>query len=96
MKQKTQKILIQIHRGFLSKEQSDSVSDDEVLAYVPENKGSYKSFDRIGDDPYEEARITPFSYKWVAKQLKRDPNLTAYDMLIGAGFKTQAEEVAAE
>lgn len=89
MKQKVQSILIQIHRGFLTQEQSDGLSDDEILKHVPDNKGSFERFERVGDEdsPHLEARTTPFSYKWVKIKLKNNPEMTAYDMLVLAGFK---------
>lgn len=83
LKQKTNNILYQIHQGFLPKD--NTLTKKETLEQVPENKTSYVSKGLDGE--HREARRTPFSYKWVYKQLKKDPTLTAYDLLIRAGFK---------
>ncbi len=81
-------LLIQIHRGFLTKEVSDSLSDSEILANVPENKGTYKAQATI--DPEEdrrEARVSPFTHRWVKQRVKANPNVTAEELLKSAGFK---------
>ena len=64
------------------------VTDAEVLANIPtgltpkENPG--------GDTTSLVSK--PFTYKWVKKRIKKNPNVTAYDMLVEAGFK-EPEEV---
>lgn len=81
-KARVNEILIQIHRGFMPDEAD--VSDQEILANIPANGLSAK--ENPGGDT-QSLVSKPFTYKWVAKRLKKDPKCTAYDMLVEAGFK---------
>ncbi len=93
IKHRVNQLLVQIHRGFLSPQDSGKLSDQEILSNVPENKTTYKA---LRNHEYErEARCTPFSYRWVQRQVKKRPTITAYDMLMKAGFTDQAEELNA-
>ena len=76
-------LLLQIHRGFLTKEESDSLSDSEILANVPENKGTFLS----RKDDSRESRVSPFTYRWVKQRVKVDPTVTAEELLKSAGFR---------
>lgn len=75
--------MVQIHRGFLSDEVSKDLSDQEVLANVPDNKGSVIN----RPDGTQESRVSPFTYRWVKKHVKSKPSVTAYELLVLAGFK---------
>lgn len=84
LKQKTLKLLVLIHRGFLTKEQSDQLTDSEVLSNVPENRGTY--MDHVNDET-REARVSPFTFRWVKQKVKANPDVTAEELLKSAGFK---------
>lgn len=83
LKQKVLKILLEIHRGFLTKEQSDQVTDEEVLANIPQHKITY--IHRPNDT--SEARVSPFTYRWVKQRVKKDPTVSSEVLLREAGFK---------
>lgn len=83
LKQKTLTLLVQIHKGFLTKEQASEVTDDEVLANVPDNKGTYIH----RPDDSKEARVSPFTFRWVKQRVKDNPDVTAEELLKSAGFK---------
>lgn len=93
LKKRVQEILIQIHRGFLTEAASAELSNKEILEMVPPNSRSpvpaghpsLESDDRV-------MKLTPFTEKWVRKQLKKDPTMTAYDMLVNAGFKDKPND----
>ena len=84
IKQKVQKILIQIHRGFLTEEVSKTVTDAEILSYVPPNSTSSVPVEHDSEDMIR--KLTPFTEKWVRKQVKKNPDVTALEMLKSAGF----------
>ncbi len=77
-------LLVQIHRGFLTDQQSKEISDSEVLANVPENKGT-QVYHAGGDT--SEARVSPFTFRWVKQRVKKDNQVTAFSLLKEAGFK---------
>lgn len=81
-KARCKQILVQIHRGFLSPEESAKVTDEEVFKNIPPNSLSPK---RLANGS-EILVSSPFTYKWVMKRLKKNPKATAYDMLVEAGF----------
>jgi hypothetical protein len=85
LKARTLEILVQIHRGFLTDVQSGELTDADVLQHIPANGTSWEQLNE--DD--RRIRLKPFTERWVRKQLKRNPNLTAYDMLVKAGFQPQ-------
>jgi len=85
-----EKLLLEIHRGFLTEEQSDGLSDAEVLANVPENKGTILNHPGQGDT--SEARVSPFTFRWVKQRVKKNNQVTAYSLLTEAGFKDNREE----
>ena len=88
VKARINQILIQIHRGFLSPEENDMLSDNEVLDNVP----SGHSWENIGEFE-RRIRCSAFTFRWVKNHLKKDHTMTAYDMLVVAGFHTQAQEL---
>ena len=85
LNQRTKQLLIQIHRGFLTDLQTDGLSDEEILENVPDNKGTKAC--HPGDRDTSEARVSPFTYRWVKQHIKRDPTATSYSLLKIAGFK---------
>lgn len=82
------KHLINIHRGFMT-DRGKEYSDQEILDNVPKNHLTWK---HIGEDERIQV-LAPFTYKWVHKQLKKNPHKTAYEMVVEAGFKDQVEVV---
>ena len=76
---------MQIHRGFLTDLQNDELSDEEILANVPDNKGTQVY--HPGDRDTSESRVSPFTYRWVKQHIKRDPTATSYSLLKIAGIK---------
>lgn len=82
-KQYVNELLVQIHRGFLSKKDSDSLSDSQVLANIPES-GLTKKYLPTGEQIIVNK---PFTKRWVSIRVKKNPNVTAYDLLKEAGFK---------
>lgn len=75
------KLLLEIHRGFMPDEASPT--DLEVLSCIPKGLTS-----KANPDEESTSLVSkPFTYKWVAKRLKKDFKLTSYDMLVEAGFK---------
>ena len=87
-KARVNQLLVEIHRGFLG-DFGDEMSDKEVLAAVPAGGLTPKP------NPDEETSSLvskPFTYKWVAKQVKKNPIITSYDMLVAAGFKDQEDD----
>jgi len=83
LKDRVSQLLLQIHRGFLTEDQSNGATDQEILTNVPVNKGTY--IDQGNDN--KEARVSPFTYRWVKQRVKKDPTVTAYALLESAGFK---------
>jgi len=83
LKQKTLTLLVLIHRGFLTKEQSAELTDEQVLENVPENQGTYI----YRPDDSSEARVSAFTYRWVKQRVKQNPDVTAEELLKSAGFK---------
>ncbi len=75
LKARTTEILLQIHRGFLPDEAE--ISDEDLLATIPTGLTSR--------GPSLVAK--PFTYKWVANHIKKQPTITAFDLLVEAGFK---------
>lgn len=83
--ERTKAILLSIHRGFLTEEASANLTDEEILGMIPPNStnpvpASLDSEDRV-------RKLTPFTEKWVRKQVKRNINITALEILIACGFK---------
>lgn len=83
LKKKTLSLLVEIHKGFLTKEEAAKVSDEEVLQNVPKNQGT---FIHRADDT-KEARVSAFTERWVRQRVKKDPDVTAEELLKSAGFK---------
>lgn len=77
LKRKVIVILLQLHRGFLTEEVSDTLTDKEILAMLPPNGVS-----RSGTG----MKLTPFTEKWVRKQVKKNPDITSLEMLKSVGF----------
>lgn len=80
-KARVTQILIQIHKGFMP--EGTEVTDEEVLANIPKGLTPKENPDGITNSLVAK----PFTYKWVAKRLKKDPTVTAYSLLVEAGFK---------
>ena len=84
LKDKTRKILIEIHRGFLTKEASGKLTDKEILDMVGPNALSPQPASLGSEERIQ--KLQAFSEKWVRKQLKKDINLTSLEMLEAIGF----------
>ena len=83
LKLRVTQILVQIHRGFLTDEQSNSLTDEQVIANVPVNGVTPKALENE-----EHIMVNkPFTYRWVKIRVKKDPTVTAFDMLVEAGFR---------
>lgn len=86
LKGRVNQLLVQIHRAFLS-DKGEEYTDQQVLDNIPEDHLVPK---HIQDDNTITVNGA-FTYRWVYKHLKKDPSLTAYDLLLKAGFKHEAE-----
>lgn len=82
LKARVTQLLLQIHRGFMPDE-AEGYSDAEILANIPEGLSPKEN----PDGETDSLVLKPFTYKWVAKRVKRNPSVTSYDMLVEAGFK---------
>jgi len=87
VRQRTKEILIEIHRGFLTEEASATLTDLEILSMVPPNRHSiipvgHKSLDL----PEQRNALTPFTEKWVRKQVKGNLDITSLEVLKACGF----------
>lgn len=79
---RVKELALQIHRGFLAKETSDTLTDEEILYNIPENGLTNK---RIGEDAYIMVN-KPFTLKAIRRAIKKHKNITAYEILTNAGF----------
>lgn len=84
LKARAKQILVQIHRGFLTKEDSEKLTDSQILDSVPKHSLSPKY---KGDSSH--LVTSPFTFKWVMNALKKDSTVTSYDLLVLAGFKEE-------
>jgi hypothetical protein len=78
IKARVNKLLVEIHRGFLG---DSEATDEEILSQtVPATSWTKFNMDK------EQLVVGPFSYRWVSRRVKKDPSVTAYELLVSAGF----------
>ena len=68
---KAKGILVEWLKDLLNKEEQSKVNVKNILTLLP-NQTHYWSGDTL--------RLQPWSYKWVVKKLKRNPQLTIDDL----------------
>lgn len=77
-------ILYQIHKGFMPK--GTNITPQQILDNVPGDGLTPKLL------PNGESILVlkPFTRKWVTKKVKKNPLVTAYDLLVAEGFKDES------
>ena len=71
IRNKAKAILVEWLKGLLNKEEQAKVNVKNILTLLP-NQTHYFSGDTF--------KLQPWSYKWVVKKLKRNPELTIDDL----------------
>ena len=71
IRNKAKGILVEWLKNLLNKEEQSKVNVKNILILLP-NQTHYWSGDTL--------RLQPWSYKWVVKKLKRNPQLTIDDL----------------
>ena len=71
IRNKAKGILVEWLKDLLNKEEQSKVNVKNILILLP-NQTHYWSGDTL--------RLQPWSYKWVVKKLKRNPQLTIDDL----------------
>ena len=71
IRNKAKGILVEWLKDLLNKEEQSKVNVKNILTLLP-NQTHYWSGDTL--------RLQPWSYKWVVKKLKRNPQLTIDDL----------------
>ena len=71
IRNKAKGILVEWLKNLLNKEEQSKVNVKNILTLLP-NQTHYWSGDTL--------RLQPWSYKWVVKKLKRNPQLTIDDL----------------
>ena len=71
IRNKAKAILVEWLKGLLNKEEQAKVNVKNILTLLP-NQTHYFSGDTL--------KLQPWSYKWVVKKLKRNPELTIDDL----------------
>ena len=71
IRNKAKAILVEWLKTLLNKEEQSKVNVKNILTLLP-NQTHYWSGDTL--------RLQPWSYKWVVKKLKRNPQLTIDDL----------------
>ena len=71
IRRKARHILVAWLQSLLSKEEASKINYKNVFSFIP-NQTHYWSGDTL--------RLQPWSYKWVVKKLKRNPQLTIDDL----------------
>ena len=71
IRNKAKSILVEWLKDLLNKEEQSKVNVKNILTLLP-NQTHYWSGDTL--------RLQPWSYKWVVKKLKRNPQLTIDDL----------------
>lgn len=81
MKQRINQLLLQIHRGFLP--EGSEVSDEEILSNLPPDGLTSK----LLPNGHSILVQKPFTRRWVTRKVKKNPHVTAYELLVAEGFK---------
>ena len=71
IRRKARHILVEWLQSLLSKEEASKITYKNVFDFIP-NQTHYYSGDTF--------RLQPWSYKWIVKKLKRNPELTIDDL----------------
>ena len=71
IRRKAKHILVEWLQSLLTKEEASKINYKNVFAFMP-NQTHYYSGDTF--------RLQPWSYKWIVKKLKRNPELTIDDL----------------
>ena len=71
IRRKARHILVAWLHSLMSKEEASKINYKNVFAFMP-NQTHYYSGDTF--------RLQPWSYKWIVKKLKRNPELTIDDL----------------
>ena len=71
IRRKAKLILVEWLQSLLSKEEASKINYKNVFAFMPEQTHYYSG---------NTFRLQPWSYKWIVKKLKRNPELTIDDL----------------
>ena len=71
IRRKAKHILVEWLQSLLSKQEASKINYKNVFAFMP-NQTHYYDGDTF--------RLQPWSYKWIVKKLKRNPELTIDDL----------------
>ena len=71
IRRKAKHILVEWLQSLLSKEEASKINYKNVFSFMP-NQTHYYDGDTF--------RLQPWSYKWIVKKLKRNPELTIDDL----------------
>ena len=72
IRRKARHILVEWLQSLLSKEEASKINYKNVFDFIPNQTHYY--------DRQEQFRLQPWSYKWIVKKLKRNPELTIDDL----------------
>jgi len=72
IRRKARHILVEWLQSLLSKDEASKINYKNVFDFIPNQTHYY--------DRQEQIRLQPWSYKWIVKKLKRNPELTIDDL----------------
>ena len=72
IRRKARHILVEWLQSLLSKDEASKINYKNVLQFLPNQTHYY--------DRQQQCRLQPWSYKWIVKKLKRNPELTIDDL----------------